>query len=499
MKLRIRQRMIAGFLIMSTLLIILGILAIFYTDRMQTNTTQILAENVSSLKSAEELEIALLNMKGFTANYLIDNDEGWIDAFSEKKAVFHHWFDIAQKRAHTDAEISVLKKIDQDFKTYLSYQKHVIKLTRQNSLKDAQKILFNEMWRTFDLLYEHCEKLITMNEVMMEEISQQIKNDNQTVNRVMYLFGLLGIIMGLALGAFLARSITHPIYELVLKLKSVTGEEHIEKLNINAGTDTELENLDKHVKNLIGIVYEANKNLERSQKMLIQSEKLASLGKMAAGLAHEIRNPLTAIKMLIFTLVNEVKNNFQMSQDFQVILTEIERMDKFLQNFLDFARPPIPNFVIIEMNEIIRQTLNLLAPQIKNAGIRLERNLSIEELTIFGDKDQVQIVLMNIIINSIQAMTPSGKLKIGSRKATHPDFFNELVQIQIRDTGPGIPIEIFENIFDPFVTGKATGTGLGLSIAYQFVRNHNGWIDISNNPDDGATFTLNLPFKERNI
>ena len=490
MKLRIRPKMLIGFLSMSTLLIVVDILAIIYTNRMQANTSRILAENVSSQKAAEELEIALLTMKGLTANYLLDGQQQWLGIFIDKQSSFLKWFDDARKRTHTQEEEKILDEIEKLFITYMSTQKQVLIHYQNGNLIRAHKILTSDMRNIFDLIYEKCEELLLINEKMMVNTSLLIERDNRIVNRVMFGIGTLGIILGLALGLFLARSITHPIYELVLKVKGATKEDIVEKLDITE--DMELEGLSQHIRILIDKVHEINTDLQRSRQMLIRSEKLASLGQMSAGLAHEIRNPLTAIKMLVFSINKGIKKKSQMSKDFSVIIKEIMRIEAFLQNFLDFARPPEPDWGQVNINELIEHTINLLAPQLKNSGIRLVKNFFNDNTIIYGDKEQLQQTFVNIILNAIQAMPDGGILTVVTNIEKSLNKSSDILQIKISDNGIGIPEELLNTIFDPFVTTKESGTGLGLSIAHQIIYHHGGWIEAINNPEKGATFIINL-------
>jgi signal transduction histidine kinase len=494
MKLRLRPRMVAGFLLMSALLIVVGIFTSYYTNRMQANTSRILVENVSSLKSAEELEIALLDMKGLTANYLLDGQQNWLDVFSEKKSSFDHWFNQARERTHTDEEKTILDEIEISFTDYLKYQNKVIQFYERGNFNKAHQLLTREMRLTFDKIYDKCEDLIFINEKIISNISHHIDRDNRTINRIMFGIGILGILLGLALGMILARGITHSIYELVLKVRGATNEEIVEKVDI--ANETELEHLSKHVRRLIDKVHEVNRDLERSQKMLIRSEKLASLGRMSAGLAHELRNPLTAIKMLIFTVQKEAPKDAQLAKDFGVILKEIERMETFLQNFLDFARPPEPNFSAIDINNTVKRTLNLLSAQMKGGKIKLVEKLDAADALVQADQEQLQIVFLNIILNAIQSIPDSGTLRVATAVKGEPKQSTSFAQVIVSDSGVGIPAKIFDSIFDPFVTSKEGGTGLGLSIANQIVHNHGGWIEALNNPDKGATFIVNLPIKD---
>lgn len=478
---------------MSTLLIVVVILVIFYTNRMQQNTSEILVKNVSNLKLAEELEIALMDMKGLTSYYILDGDEEWLKIFSEKQALFIKWFANAQQKGHSVKEKMLLGEINTLYKKYLKYHKEVVYSYRQGETDHAVSILMGDMRETFNSIYEKCEELLSFNEDMMNATNLLIEKDNRMINRITFAIGVLGILLGIVLGLVLARSITHPIYELVLKVKGATKEEFIEKIDISE--ETELEHLSKHVRRLIEKIHEVNKDLEQSQMMLIRSEKLATLGQMAAGLAHEIRNPLTAIKILIFTLQKESTENSQMMKDYAVILKEIDRMENFLQNFLTFARPPESNLAAIDINKIMRHTLNLLTPQIRNKKINLIESFNQEDAFIYGDSEQIQIVLANVILNAIQSVNDEGIIEIESEikgRIGEPDAY---IQIKITDNGTGISQALINSLFDPFVTSKEKGTGLGLFIVHQIIINHGGRIEAFNNSDKGATFIITLPCK----
>ncbi|MBN2029693.1 MCP four helix bundle domain-containing protein [bacterium] len=491
MKLRIRPRMLIGFSAMSGLLIIVSILAILYTNRMQRNSTRILAENVTSLKSAEELEIALLDMKGLMGYYLLDGNNQWLDIFDEKKITFYTWLDSAQKRTHVEKEVTILKKIDETFQEYLKYKEEVERLFQSHQPDLAEKILIDNMRDSFNDIYNQCEELLLLNEILMNQTSLSISKDNSSINQIMVGIGIIGVIAGLALGLVLARSILHPITELVLKIKSATGEAVVEKVDV--AEVSEIENLNHFVMDLVEKIKQTNQDLEQSQKMLMRSEHLASLGRMSAGLAHEIRNPLTAIKMLIFSLQKEMGNESEKKQDFQVIVEEIMRIEKLLQAFLDFARPPIPNFTSIQMNNLIRSTMTLLDPQLRNHHIRLSQKLDRDDTTIWGDEEQLKMVLINIILNAIQSMEKGGRLTIKTANIRLPNRAETVFRISIEDTGHGIPDEIKDSIYNPFVTTKESGMGLGLSITNQIIQNHHGWIVAKNNPKGGAIFTIFLP------
>ncbi|MCG2715179.1 MAG: ATP-binding protein [Candidatus Marinimicrobia bacterium] len=491
MKLRIQPRMLTGFVIMIFLILTLCVFAILYTNRLQENSARILDENVYSLKAAEELEIALLDMKGLTAYFILDGEQKWLDLFSEKKNSFYTWLAEARSKAHTAAEGTLLDSIETQFQQYLGHHAQVVHYYHQKNNKGAHVLLVGEMRDTFNRIYEKCEEILSINEKLIFESGSIMASENRIVNTIMYGIGVAGIILGISLGIILARSITHPIYNLVLKVKSATGGELIEKVDISP--ETELEHLDKYIRDLIEKIQMVNRDLEHSQSMLLRSEKLAALGKVASGLAHEIRNPLTTIKMLIYSLQKEVKKKPDTEKDFKIIFNEIDRMEGFLQNFLDFARPRNPNYDQINIVDTLQQTILLLTPQIREANIRLSTDIQTDEIRIFADREQLRQVFINIILNAVQAMADGGLLEISTLLLYDPTESTTDIQIIFNDTGPGISPDIIGSIFDPFITGRKDGTGLGLSIAHRIISNHGGWIDAVNNLGKGACFTIKLP------
>jgi signal transduction histidine kinase len=491
MKLHIRPKMIISFLAMGIPLLALAIAAIFFSNRMLENSGKILNENVSSLKAAEELEIALLDMKGLTANYLLDSDSKWIDIFNEKKNAFDYWFSEALSRTHTEQEEQILKDIKKLFEDYIIVQKRVINLFNNNEKVSAVNLLTHKLVNDFNQIFSKCEELLSLNEKLMKETSVLIANDNKTINTLMYTLGLAGLLLGLSLGIAISKSITRPLYKIVLKMKDATESEIFQKVDISE--KSEIQNLDAYAKLLIDKVNKTNKDLEQNRHLLIRSEKLAALGKMASGLAHEIRNPLTAIKMLVFSLIQESNNNPSTMADLEIILKEIKRLEVFVQNFLDFARPPNPSLVATNINEVINESKNLLAPQFKNKKTKINTHLTQDIPEIIADKDQLQQVFVNLLLNALQSIKNEGVVSIltelnGNSEPKH-------ILITIKDNGTGIPQDIMPNIFDPFVSVKEDGTGLGLSIAHQIVSNHTGWIKAENNTGGGAKFTISIPLK----
>jgi signal transduction histidine kinase len=239
----------------------------------------------------------------------------------------------------------------------------------------------------------------------------------------------------------------------------------------------------------------ASAKLEETQRQLFQSEKLAALGKLSAGIAHEIRNPLTSIKILIYSLVDENATEISREKDLTVIEGEIERVNKIIKQFLDFARPRPPALEPTDIRRVIEETLSLVAYEIESQGVSLVREDASELPAVLMDGEQVKQVFLNLILNAVQAMPQGGQLRIAAapKRGGPGDSAAPVVEIAIQDTGKGMPEDVKNRIFEPFFSTKEEGIGLGLSIAQRIVEEHGGTIRVETTPGKGTTFFLRFP------
>jgi signal transduction histidine kinase/putative methionine-R-sulfoxide reductase with GAF domain len=229
-------------------------------------------------------------------------------------------------------------------------------------------------------------------------------------------------------------------------------------------------------------------DLRKAETQLIRSEKLAALGQLAAGIAHEIRNPLTSINILIHSLIENLPAEHSRWEDLKVIEGEILRMNEIVDQFLRFAKPASPLFEKTDLVPIFEEILQLLKPQIEKAKITVKKEFGPLPL-ITVDKEQIKQVILNLLMNAIQAMPGGGELSMSGRFSKDGYW----VELTIQDSGVGIPPEDLDKLFDPFFSTKEGGIGLGLSIAHRIIDQHHGKIEVESNPGKGTLFTIWLP------
>ncbi len=244
-------------------------------------------------------------------------------------------------------------------------------------------------------------------------------------------------------------------------------------------------------------ILQIEENLAHTHNMLIQSEKMAGLGRLAAGVAHEINNPMSGIMLYANLVQEELGDDHPLQEDLQTIIREAERCKVIVADLLEFSHQTTYEMDLIDPNAVIRKTLGVLKNQPLFHNITIILELEEKILPIFGNSMRLNQVIMNIMINAAQAMDEHGTLRIKTRTRANQD----IDEIIISDTGPGIEESLLEKIFDPFFTTKATGegTGLGLSVSYAIVKEHKGSIRVTSTPESGATFTLRFPAVMENL
>jgi signal transduction histidine kinase len=242
-------------------------------------------------------------------------------------------------------------------------------------------------------------------------------------------------------------------------------------------------------------VRRATADLGETQRQLFQSEKLAALGKLSAGIAHEIRNPLTSIKILIHSLVDAMATAASREKDLAVIETEIERVNKIIKQFLDFARPRPPSLEPRDVRKVLEETIALVVYEMEAQGVLLKREDDPALPPVPMDGEQMKQVFLNLLLNAIQAMPQGGKLKVATAVQRHSGgtHGSPVVTITFQDSGEGIAEEIQSRIFEPFFSTKEEGIGLGLPIAQRIIEEHGGEIKLESTLGKGTTFYITLP------
>ncbi|MGQ9510170.1 MAG: ATP-binding protein, partial [Thermodesulfobacteriota bacterium] len=236
-------------------------------------------------------------------------------------------------------------------------------------------------------------------------------------------------------------------------------------------------------------------DLKKSKSYIRRADRLASLGTLTAGLAHEIRNPLVAIKTLTQLLPERLDDEEFRNHFLSIASGEVDRISSLLSELLDFARPSDPKLEFEDINSILDGMILLISTESRKKQIRVTKEYDPQLPTIKVDREQIKQVFLNILLNAIEATPINGEIRVKTRSFKKPGG-ESYIQIEFTDTGCGIPSEYLEEIFNPFFTTKTTGSGLGLSISNQIVQDHRGYIVVESEEHKGSTFYVNLPMNQ---
>jgi len=223
---------------------------------------------------------------------------------------------------------------------------------------------------------------------------------------------------------------------------------------------------------------------------------MAIVGQMAAGLAHEIKNPLAGIKVSMEVLADELDLEQEDQELFARVINEINRMERLLKNLLNFARPPQPHFDLVDINQLLDYTirnLEVTAARSENREISFSRNFAENLHQIEADSSQLQQIFLNIFLNAIESMQNAGQIVVYTAREE-----GDRIRIEIADNGAGMPEETVDKIFTPFFTTKSKGTGLGLAICKRLIDQHQGFIEAASQQNIGTKFTIILPQTQMN-
>jgi signal transduction histidine kinase len=283
---------------------------------------------------------------------------------------------------------------------------------------------------------------------------------------------IISIIILIVFAANLSILITKPIMDLVKEANSIAEGRIGTKIQVR--TTDEVGRLAESFNILIENIKRAN--------------QLASLGMLSAGVAHEIRNPLTSIRGFAQYIKSELGGKHELVEDVAIIINEVDRLNNIVDRFLNFARPEDPAFEFADVNNSIKNAISLIKEGQLPHNINLQ--VSLDKLPhIYVDSNQIEQAILNLILNAIQAMPEGGTIRISS----NIDYEMNTVKISICDNGAGIPPDIENKVFQPFFTTKGKGTGLGLAICARIIEGHKGMIELHSISNVETCFTIVLP------
>ena len=400
--------------------------------------------HLRSFEIADHLQVTILRLHNSLVRYDLDRSPKDFDQFQRASVELNEWIDTQKPMLQSARERELLNQIDASYDIFLAAATNGIHVTEQ---RDRLTHLDAVQSATVPLL----ELGYKLADAHRETLADSLVASQKSVSLLRWvIFGsLLLLISALVwLSATVYREMITP-----LQLKLVQSHAIIER-----------------------------------------QEKLASLGVLAAGVAHEIRNPLTAIKARLFSHQRSLDKSSPQFQDVLVIGNEINRLEAIVKDFLQFARPADPQLTVMDAHLILREVRDLLAPELEKQSIQLTIG-GVSPNHFRADARQLKQVLINLVQNAAESIQEGGQIILRAREdnARLNGHVEPVIILETEDTGKGIPVEVQKRLFDPFFSTKETGTGLGLSIAARIVEKHGGALEFQTQPNHGTIFGIVLP------
>lgn len=471
----------------SLLLLVVGVSGAWYVDHLERQTSKLLEQNVASIRAAEELEVYLLQVRYELNQYLISEQrEELKDALALRDDI-EEWVQRSAQLAASEREQTAMNSIRNGLTQLFDKLQEIHQANdHAQTRSEIDELVEHDLSEN---ILPHALRLLDINELELEASSAA---NQQLANRVALAFlmlGLCGSVAGLVAGYGFARGLSQSIVKLSLPVRDVAGQlsEIVGPVSMSAdpGLD-DLENVLNSVSQEVGSVIQ---QLHDRQQEVLRSDQLAALGQLAAGLAHELRNPLMCMTVLVQSALSNPGQSLD-ERDLQVLNDEMQRLDRLLQEFLDYARPAKLELTDIDLGMLLQQTVELISVKAKKNEIQLRLHQTDAQVKVRADDKQLRQVVVNLLLNAIDATAPMKAVDIRLKSDAHDQRF---CNVEIIDDGPGLSELELTRAFEPFFSTKEGGLGMGLVTCRRIVQSHNGELYASNSATRGAVFTFRLP------
>ena len=318
---------------------------------------------------------------------------------------------------------------------------------------------------------------------------EDMRKEIRRTRLALILIGISGFLLGMIGATLLARRISRPVKKLVDGTVRISKGDFSHKIEINS--QDELGNLARSFNAMSARLLETREQMEETHKKLIQAEKLASIGKLAATIAHEIRNPLTSVKLNIQKVLEDDRLEAMEKEHLAITQEGIGQIEKFVKELLNFTRVSGLQLARFPVSQILEESVKMMVDSFRQKRIAIERKVDEGLPEVLVDGDKMRQVFLNVLRNAYEAVDQNGKIIISAALAGNGQA--KKIRVRISDSGCGIPDKDWENIFEPFFTTKPSGFGLGLANARKIVEQHKGVIRVVKKRSAGTAFEILIP------
>jgi signal transduction histidine kinase len=482
-------KLLAPTVLVSLLLVAACVAAAVHLRRLQVDVSGVLSEHIDSTLAGANLQTGVRSL----IDKLRDQRDHRDDADSTTKQIdelngrVEEQLFQARRLANLEHEQELVARCDAGWDAY----------RRDWALRSA---LPPKEWADRDgALADGLQKsgvldgAVQLRDFNMGQVAAADQANRAVVNTLTWGLLVVGVaapLCGLALGYAVARSLHQSMYQLSVRIRDAAGRLKSELHPVTLEAPRDLQDLHHQMHGVIDEIEQAVARLQQREREVLRAEQLAAVGQVAAGVAHELRNPLTSVKMLVQTGLEGAAPGGLPPDDLAIIERELHRMEACIQTFLDYARPPQSERRRSDLLTVVRRGLSLVEARARRQKVTVEADLPPGPLELDIDAEQVHQVVVNLLLNALDALPKGGVVQVTVRG---PTVQTPAATVEVRDDGPGLDPRIRPRLFEPFASTKETGLGLGLSICRRLVEAHGGAIRGGDADGGGATFSFTLP------
>ena len=479
----------------SLLLLSIACFGALHVRRMHAQSERLLSMNVASIQAAVELELHIQDLRHALDGYLWMSgaDAGVSQASSlhlirSRQASVDHWLHEAEETVSTEEVRDLVAQIRQGLATFYYQIEQMGDADRAMGDKVALAQSAESILEA-DVLAP-AKNYLRIDESLLESSRREAALQSRRLAWTLVGTGVFGALAAMMAGYGLARAISRSLIQVRIPMLDVAGKLSEVAGDVVVSTRLDLSDLGPALERISREVQLVVEQLQVRHREMLHAEQLATAGQLAAGIAHEIRNPLMSMKMLVQTARRPDSARLD-DRDLQVLDEEIRRLELLLHEFLDFARPRPLQTSIMDVRPVAESTVTFLQQQADARQVQLECHVPAEPILVNIDPQRIRQVLLNLLLNGIQVTPAGGVVRLSVDQV--PILGEPACRLQVSDDGPGLDDVTEERLFEPFFSTKVTGLGLGLPVSQRIVKSHGGEILLDRSQGGGAVFNVLLP------
>ena len=490
MRLTLGTKLILTIAAIAAVAIVIAATTLVFMEVSAATFRETISESLPSLKAAEEIEITLSDKDSDVSAYLLSKgDRVWLERLRASRAEGKSWLASAREHAVSSKETELLDRLDKVLAEYDAKCDKVIAEFDHGHRDEAASALRDEVWPVYRRAYRQCEELIDVVDGNVRSARERAHRYGVMRSWCVSLSSLLIVGLAVVLVWLLIRRVFIPLRRLAADARI-----HVGYTPDGTGemVDDEVRSVGDYFRTVMADAANTRTALAESRSRMWNAEKLAALGKLTASVAHEMRNPLSSMKMWLYSIRKTAGAEPTLDHKYQILADEINRLESIVRSVLEFSRPPSLQPQAHSIVQIIDKTMEIVRPWLDGKNIQVVQDHTAELPQVMADSEQLKQVFVNLLDNAAEAMPEGGEISISSRVEAGANG-SEGIVVRVRDTGHGIPDEVQSRLFEPFFTTKVEGTGLGLCITANILAAQEGQLVLESSTAGSTTFAIRLP------